>query len=102
LDHPFDKPVIQLINEEWLATLAGTLVGILAAAKQPVCARPEGRAARFSDNYLPAPRWRAAMASLTDFMIHADEFSRMLVMDMKLGKRQAGRVQRLLEIEPTE
>ena len=37
---------------------------------------------------------------LTDFRIHEDGFSRMLLMDVKMGKRQGGRiVARLLEIE---
>ena len=103
-DHPFDKPVIQLINEEWLATLAGTLVvGIHLAVQQNNRFVPDLKDVRpdFSDNYLVGAKVAGGNGIvLTDFMIHADEFSRMLVMDMKLGKRQAGRtVQRLLEIE---
>jgi uncharacterized membrane-anchored protein len=41
-----------------------------------------------------------AAAAFTDYRIHADGFSRILIHDRELGRRQAGRlVQRLLEIE---
>lgn len=103
-DHPFEKPVITLVNEEWLATLSGTLVvGIHLAVQQNNRFVPDLKDVRpdFADNYLVGAKVAGGNGIvLTDFMIHADEFSRMLVMDMKLGKRQAGRtVQRLLEIE---
>ncbi|MEO8101530.1 MAG: DUF3422 domain-containing protein [Betaproteobacteria bacterium] len=103
-DRPFENPVITQVNEEWLATLSGRLVAAIHLAVQenqvfipdlPDVVR------EFGDNYLVGAKVAGGNGIvLTDLMIHADEFGRMLVMDIKLGKRQGGRtVQRLLEIE---
>ena len=61
----------------------------------------EDVAKEFGNTYLVGARVAGGNGIvLTDLTIHADEFSRMLVMDVKLGKRQGGRtVQRLLEME---
>ena len=103
-ERPFENPVITLVNEEWLATLSGKLVvAIHLAVQQNQVFVPDLREVvrEFDDNYLVGARVAGGNAIvLTDLMIHADEFGRMLVMDIKLGKRQGGRtVQRLLEIE---
>jgi uncharacterized membrane-anchored protein len=103
-EHPFDNPVIALVNEEWLATLYGKLVvAVHLAIQRNQSFVPDLRDVvhEFGDNYVVGAKVAGGNAIvLTDLMIHADEFSRMLVMDIKLGKRQGGRtVQRLLEIE---
>ena len=103
-ERPFEDPVIGFINEEWLATLSGKLVvAIHLAVQQNQVFIPDLQELvhEFADNYLVGAKVAGGNAIvLTDFMLHADEFGRMLVMDIKLGKRQGGRtVQRLLEIE---
>ena len=103
-ERPFEDPVIGFINEEWLATLSGKLVvAIHLAVQQNQVFIPDLQELvhEFADNYLVGAKVAGGNAIvLTDFMLHADEFGRMLVMDIELGKRQAGRtVQRLLEIE---
>lgn len=104
VEHPFDNPVIALVNEEWLATLSGKLVvAVHLAIQRNQSFVPDLRDVvhEFGDNYVVGAKVAGGNAIvMTDLMIHADEFSRMLVMDIKLGKRQGGRtVQRLLEIE---
>ena len=103
-ERPFESPVITLVNEEWLATLTGKLVvAIHLAVQENQVLVPDLREVvrEFGDTYLVGARVAGGNGIvLTDLMIHADEFGRMLVMDIKLGKRQGGRtVQRLLEIE---
>ena len=103
-ERPFENPVIMLVNEEWLATLSGKLVvAIHLAVQRNQTFIPDLRevVGEFGDNYLVGAKVAGGNGIvLTDLMIHADEFSRMLLMDVKLGKRQGGRtVQRLLEIE---
>lgn len=101
---PFEKPVIASINTEWLATISGRLVvAIHLAVQQNHLFVPDLQDVKveFDDNYLVGAKVAGGNGIvLTDLRIHADEFSRMLVMDIKLGKRQGGRTaQRLLEIE---
>ena len=101
---PFENPVISFVDEEWLATLSGKLVvAIHLAVQESKVFVPDLREVvrEFGDNYLVGAKVAGGNGIvLTDLMIHADEFGRMLVMDLKLGKRQGGRtVQRLLEIE---
>ncbi len=103
-ERPFEDPVIALVNEEWLATLSGKLVvAIHLAVQQNQVFVPdlEDVAEEFGNTYLVGAKIAGGNGIvLTDLMIHADDFSRMLLMDVKLGKRQGGRtVQRLLEIE---
>ncbi len=101
---PFEKPVIESVNSEWLATLGGNLLAAIHVAVQPnhdfIPELPTVKA-EFDGNYLVGAKVAGGNAIvLTDLRIHADDFSRMLVMDIALGKRQGGRtVQRLLEIE---
>ena len=103
-ERPFEMPVITGVNEEWLATISGELMVAIHLAVQPNNAFVpdlQDVVREFDDNYLVGAKVAGGNAIvLTDFIIHADQFGRMLVMDTKLGKRQAGRtVQRLLEIE---
>ena len=104
LEHPFENPVILLVNEDWLATLSGKLVvAIHLAVQKNKIFVPDLQEVvhEFGGNYLVGAKVAGGNGIvLTDLMIHSDEFSRMLVMDTNLGKRQGARtVQRLLEIE---
>lgn len=103
-DHPFKTPALLQVPEQWLTSVHGKLlVGIHLAVRDHRVYVPDLRdiVADFSDNYLVGARVGGGSAIvLTDFRIHEDGFSRMLLMDIKMGKRQGGRiVQRLLEIE---
>lgn len=98
------EKAIDAVPADWLAGLPGErLVGIHLALLPP---NPEpagqGRLADAfgSDNYVGSRVAGGAANAWTDFRIHGDGFSRMIVCDHGLGERQAGRlVQRLLEIE---
>lgn len=103
-DEPFAKPVIAQVPEDWLANIGGImLVAIHLAVRDQRLLMPDLKdvARQFSGNYLVGARVGGGRAIvLTDFRIHEDGFSRMLLMDVGLGKRQGGRmVQRLVEIE---
>ena len=103
-ERPFENPVMTLVNEEWLATLSGRLVvAIHLAVQENKVFVPDLQEVvhEFGDNYLVGAKVAGGNGIvLTDLMIHSDQFGRMLVMDIKLGKRQGARtVQRVLEIE---
>jgi uncharacterized membrane-anchored protein len=100
----FANPLIELVPQEWLASLPGTIiaaahVAVLAAAAGPP--PTEEIAALFGGNAVVGARiGEGAGAAYTDFRIHGDGFSRFLVFDVSLTSRQAGRMlQRMLEIE---
>ncbi|MBV8578793.1 MAG: DUF3422 domain-containing protein [Acetobacteraceae bacterium] len=101
---PFGTPVIDQVARDWLAQLPGQ---VLVAAHVAVLPREapaptiEQLAAWFSpDSLMGSLVAGGAAAAYTDHRIQADGFSRILIHDRELGKRQAGRlVQRLLEAE---
>ena len=102
---PFEEPAITAVPAEWIKDLPGQLIVAVHGALVNLPEEridPEGiAAAYFGGNGLvgSAIAGGAALA-LTDFRIHADRFSRLLVLDRSMTPRQAGRmVQRLLEIE---
>lgn len=103
-DHPFKSTAIQQVPELWLDSVRGELlVGIHLAVRDQGLVKPDLRdaAVDFSGNYLVGANVGSDTAIvLTDFRIHEDGFSRMLLLATKMGKAQGGRiVQRLLEIE---
>jgi uncharacterized membrane-anchored protein len=95
---------IHAVPEDWLAGLPGErLVGVHLTLLPPETV-PAGRdrlADAFgSDDYVGSRVAGGAAHAWTDFRIHGDGFSRMIVCDHGLSARQAGRlVQRLFEIE---
>src|SRR5690606_326120 len=108
---PFADPPIRAVPEAWLAGLPPALVvavhvAVLAGpAAAPgtgaeAAAPPVDLALHFaSDNVAGSLVSGSTAAVWTDFVIRDDGFSRMLVIDLGLRARQAGRlVQRLLEI----
>jgi uncharacterized membrane-anchored protein len=103
-EEPFDAPAIELVARDWLAQMPDR---VLVAAHVAVAPRdaPQPDAGRLSrwlraDSIIGSLTSGGAAASFTDYRIHADGISRILIYDRGLSERQAGRlVQRLLEIE---
>jgi uncharacterized membrane-anchored protein len=103
-DDPFADPVIASVPQDWLESMPGQVlvaahVALRRASKTPPTL--DKLATYFEGNPLNGSRVGDGVASVVaDFRIHADGFSRILIDDVRLTPRQAGRmVQRLLEIE---
>jgi len=104
-EDPFAEPAVAAVPGDWLAGLPGCTMMAAHAA----LLRDDGRAIdheRLAERLFAGhPLVGATIAggsavAFTDFRIHADGFSRLLVRDRDLAPRQAGRmVQRLLEID---
>jgi len=101
---PFADPVIGLVPGDWLADVPGELLVACHVAYSPK-AEGERRIGElhefFEADSLAGSKVTANNAEAwTDFRIHEDGFGRILIRDIGLRSRQAGRlVQRLLEIE---
>lgn len=104
-EEPFETSALKIVPEDWLAALPGEL---MVAAH--VVIRPAGAAIlehdAVSESYfngnpmVGAILSGGAAAGFTDFRIHEDGFSRILIENRDTTPRQAGRlVQRLLEID---
>ena len=104
-DEPFAQPAILAAPAEWVASLPGqvmvaTHVALMRADDIP--ADYDAISARYFDGNIlvGAAIGGSAATALMDFRIHADGFSRIVVLDRSMTSRQAGRmVQRLLEID---
>ncbi|HYG91045.1 MAG TPA: DUF3422 domain-containing protein [Azospirillum sp.] len=101
---PFADPALNALPCDWLAGLAGELmVGIHVAVFD--AGAPELTPAQLaglfgSDAYVGSRVTGGSATAWTDFRIHGDGFSRVVIADHSMSPRQAGRiVQRLLEIE---
>jgi uncharacterized membrane-anchored protein len=98
-DGVFDATALDLVPADWLAGLPGeamTAVHVVVSKSLPDDPGP-----LFGGNALVGSKvlWGAGEA-WTDFRLHADGFSRVVVRDLGLTRGQTGRlVQRLLEIE---
>ncbi len=104
-DGPFAKSALRHVPADWLATLPGQLlVGAHATIQKDHAGDApdlDAISPLFQDNTLVGSLVSGGAAwAVTDFRIHADGFSRFLVLDRHLRSRQAGRLlQRLFEIE---
>jgi uncharacterized membrane-anchored protein len=102
---PFERPAITVLPEDWVAALPGQVIVAAHAALIKADATPfDPRAIgdRWFGGNMPAGAAISggAATALTDFRIHADGFSRHLLLDHATTPWQAGRVaQRLLEID---
>ena len=104
-DDPFAEPAIGLVPAGWLAGVPGQMlvsfhVAVLRADEAPM--DHEALAVRWFDRnpLVGAEVAGGAAVALTDFRIHGDGFSRLVLFDRGLAPRQAGRtVQRLLELD---
>lgn len=101
---PFAEPVIARIPGDWLDGLPGELLVAVNLALLPRQAAAPGQAEL--ERWFPSGLWAGSLVSggladfWSDFRLHEDGFGRMLVRDIDLDDRKAGRlVQRLLEIE---
>ncbi|WP_207478040.1 DUF3422 family protein [Arenibaculum pallidiluteum] len=100
----FSDTAIAALPVDWLAELPGErLVGIHLALvpRDSTLASPEGLVGAFgTDSFVGSVVSGEAARFWTDFRIHGDGFSRVVLADFHLSPRQAGRtVQRILEIE---
>ena len=104
-ERPFAKTAIESVPADWLAKLKGETI---VAAHAALADSPRGTLDNeqissrfFAGNPLVGARLGGGAATaFTDFRIHGDGFSRVLIYDRSMTERQAGRyVQRLLEIE---
>lgn len=101
---PFAESVLRNVPADWLEGLPGQLVVGAHAAIRPAgdgIPNLDAISPLFQDNSLVGSEVSGGAAyALTDFRIHADGFSRFLILDQHLRSRQAGRLlQRLFEIE---
>lgn len=101
---PFEDPPLKRVPRGWLATLPGRVLTAVHIAIEPA-QRALRSVDELGDLFVPGSLVGSRVSggsatAWTDFQIHADGFSRILIHDASLGSRQAGRlVQRLLEIE---
>ncbi len=101
---PFAEPAINHVPKEWLETLPGEIIVATHIAfdsnERPRRGLKE-LSVLFASNTVIGSEVAAGNAVVwTDNQIHSDGFGRILIHDVALRRRQAGRlVQRLLEIE---
>jgi uncharacterized membrane-anchored protein len=103
-ENPFADTAIAAVPGDWLDGLPGKLLVASHLALESAEAHGRDRAALdrlFSAESLAGSRVAGGHAEVwADFRLHEDGFSRILVRDMGLRARQAGRLaQRMLEIE---
>jgi uncharacterized membrane-anchored protein len=104
-DAPFSPPVIATLPEDWVTGLPGqTMVAAHAVLVRAEAGAIDPRAIgdTWFDGNMPVGSAVSggSATALTDFRIHADGFSRHLMLDHGTSPWQAGRVaQRLLEID---
>jgi uncharacterized membrane-anchored protein len=100
----FDHPAVALLPAEWLPALPGRVLVAANVMLLPAEAEVPTDAALarwFAGNVVVGSEVAdAAALAFTDFRVHADGFSRFLLLSRRLAPRRAGRVvQRLCEIE---
>ena len=102
---PFLSTAISIVPADWVASLPGQVIVAANAVlieEEPGVIDPVAIGARWFDGNVPmgAAVSGGAATALTDFRIHADGFSRHLLLDHATTPWQAGRLmQRLLEID---
>lgn len=100
----FEHPVAERVPRDWLDRLPGRLLVAahleLEAASAPAIAPEELPQLLGVENFAGTSVSGGAATAYMNFSINEDGFGRILVRDLHLGPRQAGRlVQRLFEIE---
>ncbi len=103
-EEPFSHPVIEFVPKDWLRKMPGEVMNAvhleLETAKSPE--RTPTEVARYfeGNTYVGCEIAGGAGVVLTDLRVHEDRFMRVLMRDVSMTDRQAGRyVQRVLEIE---
>ncbi|KAA5604901.1 DUF3422 domain-containing protein [Roseospira marina] len=101
---PFEQPVIEEVPQDWLAELPGDVLSAVHVALLPSAVEmpdaEELSLRHFNGNPLIANTVAGGKARVwADFRLHADHFTRILVQDLGLDERHAGRtIQRLIEL----
>ncbi len=101
----FETTAVSLLPEDWVRDLPGELmvathVLLLPMPKKPIEITQLSKDVFSGNNVIGSQVGGGAGRAYTDFRIHGDGFSRLLVYDQGMASRQAGRmVQRLLEID---
>ncbi len=101
----FTDPAIAQVPAEWVAALGGQIIAaahvMMVRSNAPLQDHETISSGLFDGNPLVGSSiGGGAGAAFTDFRIHGDGFSRLLVQDRGMAPRQAGRmIQRLLEID---
>jgi len=104
-DDPFAQPAIRAIPADWLKALPGQVITAAHLGLQAEDARgpdPGAVAARFfrGNTLVGSGIAGGGAVALTDLRVHDDGFSRFMVYNRSMTRRQAGRmIQRLMEIE---
>ena len=103
-EDPFAQTAIDAVPQDWLSELPGELLVAAHLVFESAQAHDRQRSVLyrlFSAESLAGSQVAGGLAEVwADFRLHEDGFSRILVCDMGLRARQAGRlIQRLLEIE---
>jgi uncharacterized membrane-anchored protein len=101
---PFAQPAVSAAPADWVAALPGESLVATHVELMQSAALPDYEVIStkyFNGNTLVGAALGEGVATaLTDFRIHPDGFSRILVLDRRMSIRQAGRmVQRLLEVD---
>jgi uncharacterized membrane-anchored protein len=103
-EEPFQHPVIEFVPKDWLHNIPGEVMnavhlefeGVDAPTRSPI------EIARYFEGhtYVGCDVAGASAFLWTDMRVHEDRFMRILMRDVTMTERQAGRViQRVLEIE---
>lgn len=103
-DEMFAEPALDALPPEWLGGMPGQMmVGVHVVLRESSLDEPDpGQLAAVfgSDSYAGNRVAGGAATAWTDFRIHGDGFSRILIQNHSMSPWQAGRyVQRLMEIE---
>jgi len=101
---PFASQAIANVPSDWLGALPGSVLVAVHFELRPAVAAPLSAEALarvlMPDTTAGSAISGGAATAWTDFHLHGDGFGRILVQDVRLGPRQAGRLmQRLMEIE---
>jgi len=99
--HPFAQNALELVPQDWLERLPGSLISALHVAVEKVGRPVDEIPALFDGNQMVGSHVLGGAGEVwTDFRLHGDGFGRMLVLDFELSRGQTGRLlQRLVEIE---
>lgn len=104
-EKPFSKLALEQVPADWLKQLPGQIIVSAHAAiieeNNAALSKTDPLSTFFAGNSIVGAKVTGCAAkAFTDFKIHADSFSRFLVLDHDLKPGQAGRLlQRLFEIE---
>ncbi len=97
----FSTTAIQRLSDSWINTIPGQTVAAVHCMLRPGDTVELDPSVWFGSNMVVGAKVVGGVASvLTDFKIHADGYSRFVILDDGLTPRQAGQtMQRLFEIE---